>query len=423
MNTLYTVYRAKRIIALGREKQARGLQSLEAPFEVLEDAVIISRGGVIEAVEPYVAYRRRSLRQVDFTDFGEACLAPGLINAHCHLELSYLAGETLSGHGFAAWMGSLLEALRAPLPDADKQGITKVLLDACSVALRAMSGFGIAHVGDVGSRFTALTHQAALALAREQGRPYPLTHFLEVLGFTGSETEGKLPPTLAAHGYAPLCAADLPESCYEHCAISGHALYSTRPEGLRAALEWCVAHQRPFSLHLAESEEEEECLRRGQGALYDFLARTILPEDWTAPGCGAVARARQLGLLGPRTLAIHCVQCSADDIALLAGSGSRVCLCPSSNEYIGVGLAPGRAMAEAGIPLCLGTDGLSSNHDLDLRRDMAALCEQQGLSPRAALRLATVNGAEILGLQHLGTLEPGKAACFSLWKDPWWMVD
>ena len=432
MNASHNAYRAKCIIALGREKQARALRSLDAPVRALENAVLLTRGGRIEAVETYAAYRRRAHQNIAFTDLGEVCMAPGLINAHCHLELSHLAGKTASGQGFAVWLRSLVallrESLGEPLPggpgSVSGSNIPQVALQA--LYLRTLSealDAGTAHMGDVGGRYALLTWQAARRAALERDMPHPLTHFLEVLGFSppedGALSAGgalpALPRAIAAQGYAPSCAATLPEDAYPHCALSGHALYSTAPEGLRAALAWCGERDRPFSLHLAESQEEEECLRRGSGALYDFMAASLLPSGWSAPGLGAVEYAGRLGLLTPQTLAVHSVQCSGADIERLARAGAAVCLCPGSNAYIGVGKAPALAMAGAGITLCLGTDGLSSNHDLDMRRELALLRDTYGFSPQAALRVATVNGAAVLGLPLLGTLEPGKAACFSLW--------
>lgn len=416
----YKICRAKYIIPLVQEKQALGQKALDAPLAVYDDAVLVTRGGIVEAVESYASYRR-SGRRGAFIDLGDVCLAPGLINAHCHLELSSLAGKTLSGHGFAAWMRSLVAALHEPLhKDGQAVGDDAARAEACAKALCDMADAGVAHVGDVGSRFTRMVHLAGLALARERDMPYPLTHFLEVLGFmpeSGPEPGAQaLPEAIAAGGYTPACVGDLPEDVYRHCAVSGHALYSTAPEGLRAALDWCERHERPFSLHLAESEEEEQCLEYGRGALHALLAPVMLPRGWAAPGQRAVAYAERLGLLTPRTMAVHCVQCSDTDIERIARAGASVCLCPRSNAYIGVGRAPAGKMARAGIRLCLGTDGLSSNHDLDLRRDVEALCADHDFSPQAALRVATVNGAAVFGRLNLGALEPGKAACFSLWE-------
>jgi len=273
----------------------------------------------------------------------------------------------------------------------------------------------VVHVGDIGSRNTRMVCEAAGTARAERGLPYPVTHFLEAFGFGPPENAGAVPGLVDAGGYTPLCAAAVPDNGLEHCAVAGHALYSTGPEAMRAALKWCVLHDKPFSMHLAESEEEEEALRRGTGPLHDIFRSGVLPREWKAPGMGSVAYADSLGLLTPGTLAVHCVQCSAADIAIFAERGTAVCLCPRSNAYIGVGAAPASHMAEAGVLLCVGTDGLSSNHDLDLRMEVTALCDTHGFSPFAALRTATVNGAAVFGLQTQGTLEPGRHAAFSLW--------
>jgi hypothetical protein len=305
-------------------------------------------------------------------------------------------------------MRALLPLLGQPV-NAEELG---AVLDA--VFLACFRG-GTAHVGDVGSRSPVLVAKAAAAFAISFGAPYPVTHLLELFGFSPPET-GLAPvsPFPAAEGFTPPSAAMMPPERYRDCAVSGHALYSTAPEALRAASRWCAEHGRPFSMHLAESLEEEQCLRQGAGALYDLLLPRVLPAGWEAPGLRPVAYAARLGLLGSRTLAVHTVHCDASDIALLAGSGASACLCPRSNSFIDVGTAPAKAMAEAGIPLCLGTDGLSSNHDLDMNKEMLAAADRYGLSFPAVLRMATLNGAHALGLNHLGSLCPGRAARFAV---------
>jgi cytosine/adenosine deaminase-related metal-dependent hydrolase len=227
-----------------------------------------------------------------------------------------------------------------------------------------------------------------------------------------------LPPELAANGYAPAVAATLPRSRYKDCAIAGHALYSTSPEALGAAHAWCLDNKKTFSLHLAEFPEETELLLHGRGALYDYIPGVLLPGDWQPPRERPVVYAHALGLLGPQTLAIHCTQCTSEDVAVLASTGTSCCLCPRSNEYIGTGEAPAREMADAGILLCLGTDGLSSNDDLDITKEMNVAGKRWGFSRRAQLRMVTVNAAHALGISaRLGSLEPGKSAFFSVFSE------
>ena len=118
-----------------------------------------------------------------------------------------------------------------------------------------------------------------------------------------------------------------------------------------------------------------------------------------------------LGLLGAGTLAVHCVHVDAAEAALLAHGDTAVCLCPRSNANLAVGAAPVEMLAHAGVLLCLGTDGLSSNSDLDVRKEAVALRRRWGLPAEALIRMLTVNGVAALGLDdRLGRLYPGSMA-------------
>ena len=140
----------------------------------------------------------------------------------------------------------------------------------------------------------------------------------------------------------------------------------------------------------------------------------VLPEDWAVPHLRPVAYARRLDLLGPGTLAVHGVQLEPAEVTALAASGSALCLCPRSNEYLAVGTASVAALLESGLLCCLGTDGLSSNTDLDVRQEAVFLRERLDVAPQALIRCLTVNGAAALGLAGYGRLEPGSRAVFSV---------
>ena len=111
---------------------------------------------------------------------------------------------------------------------------------------------------------------------------------------------------------------------------------------------------------------------------------------------------------------MHGVQLDAREMRALAASGAALCLCPRSNRHLGVGEAPLAAAVESGVLCCLGTDGLSSNTDLDVRQEAVALRESCDASPEALLRLLTVNAAQALRLSRAGRLEPGQPGCFSV---------
>jgi cytosine/adenosine deaminase-related metal-dependent hydrolase len=121
-----------------------------------------------------------------------------------------------------------------------------------------------------------------------------------------------------------------------------------------------------------------------------------------------------LGLLHPRLIAAHCVQVDAADIDLLARSGTHVAVCPRSNRNLRVGIPPAPAMREAGVRLCLGTDSLASAPSLELIDDAVALHQEfPSLEPAAILHMATLGGAEALGLADLGAIAPGKRAALA----------
>ncbi|MCI5116267.1 MAG: hypothetical protein D3912_15925, partial [Candidatus Electrothrix sp. AX1] len=127
---------------------------------------------------------------------------------------------------------------------------------------------------------------------------------------------------------------------------------------------------------------------------------------------GSGSYLHQHDLLDSKTLCVHCIHVTDMEIDLLRQSKAKVCLCPGSNRYLGVGIAPVEKYLNKGILPALGTDSLTSNPELSLWREMRLLAEDHpAVKPRDILRMATLGGAEALGLdRQLGSLEAGKAA-------------
>nr|WP_043795416.1 amidohydrolase family protein [Solidesulfovibrio fructosivorans] len=352
----------------------------DGPPERLDDGAVVLTGRRVLDVGP----RRRVLAGFSgpVVDCGPATLVPGLINAHVHLELSRLRGLSPRGQGFAAWAAWLMrQDLSPPSPE---------ILDA---AVSEMAEAGTGAVIDVGSRAGPAV---AKALARG-GLSGLVCH--EYFGFRRLPPADIPPELQAAVAGAPGLDA----------APSGHALYSTSPENLRRAREACLRLGAPFCLHLAEQAGETALLATGEGELAELLRGRVLPRDWRAPGRSPVAEARSQGLLGPSTLAVHAVWLDAADKKLLAASGTAVCLCPRSNAVIGVGTADAPGLLAAGVPLCLGTDSLASNDDLDLWNEVRALLAAHPDFPGGqALSALTATPARLLGRERdLGLLAPG----------------
>ncbi len=360
------------------------------PAGTISDGMMViaqtDSGPRIQDIGPYHILKKSWTGPV--RDLGDVTVCPGLINCHTHLELSHLAKTTQAGQGFAAWADSLHQAMRASQPDPTAISRTiEEVQNTGTVFVADMAGFGAAPLAET--------------LQKKQ-----LDHLLVVQLFGFAPPRGE---ELWTPGYAK----SLPEEYAEHhLAYAGHSLYSTHPKTLQLVKKWCRDHNRPFALHLAESPEEVELLQTGRGELAERLRTSgMLPKNFKAPGRTPVAYADHLGLLDEHTLCIHCVHVSDEDIAHLADRKCTVALCPRSNEYIGVGRAPWHKLKAAGVPLCLGTDGLTSNTDLDLRNEIRFLLEAGDVfTTNEVMEMATVNGANALELQEKCTLKQGAHA-------------
>lgn len=182
--------------------------------------------------------------------------------------------------------------------------------------------------------------------------------------------------------------------------VEPHALYTCSPALLRDAQKIADEYHLMLGVHLLENQSE-----RGQ-----------LQEKF---GKGAVAFLEEIGCLNERLLAFHCVCLSADDMKLFAKYGVKVSHNPASNMKLASGIAPVPDMLKAGITVGLGTDGCASNNTLDMIREMstaAKLHKVARLDPtvmdaQTVVRMATINGAKALGMDHLtGSLAVGKKA-------------
>jgi 5-methylthioadenosine/S-adenosylhomocysteine deaminase len=183
-------------------------------------------------------------------------------------------------------------------------------------------------------------------------------------------------------------------------AVFAHAPYTCSAATLQGAKKLAREQGVPFFIHVAETREEWKQMQELHG---------------TTP----VRYLESLGVLDRDTVCVHCIWLDAEDIELLARSGAGVATCVSSNMKLGAGIAPVAEMAASGITVSLGTDSSASNNRLDLFHEMT-LCaklhkvhhhDPTVLPARQVLRMATINGAAVLGLtDRIGSLAPGKCA-------------
>jgi cytosine/adenosine deaminase-related metal-dependent hydrolase len=323
-------------------------------------------------------------------DLGPGILLPGLVNAHCHLELSHLAGRLSGDGGLVPWVEGVV-ASRGRFAEEDVRAAT-------SSAIRFLQERGTVAVGDVSN---ALGHLDLLSASRLSA-----VVFLELLAWDPAKAESVL--AFAEQRRAEVAASLRPGL---EVRLAAHAPHSVSP----ALLGLLAEGGGPAAVHLAESPDETAFLAGGGGAWPAFLERRGLGHvAFAPPGLSPVRYADRLGLLHPRLVAAHGVQVDAVDREILARRGVHVVLCPRSNRHLGVGAADVPALLASGVRLALGTDSLASAETLDVLDDAALLHRQFPEVDAAALvRLATLGGAQALGFDHLGAIAPGKQAALA----------
>lgn len=182
-----------------------------------------------------------------------------------------------------------------------------------------------------------------------------------------------------------------------------------------------VAPCSPFSV-TPELMRESAALARHYGvALHTHLAETTDEEAFCIEmfGMPPLAYAESVGWVGPDVWFAHAVHLSESEISRMAETDTGAAHCPASNMRLGSGIAPITEYRTAGIRVGLGVDGSASNDGNDLLGEarlalLLARVRRQGMMPvRAALELATIGGARVLGRDDIGTLTPGKAADFA----------
>ena len=335
--------------------------------------------------------------EAEVRDLTDAVILPGLVNAHTHLELSWMKDDPPRGDDYVAWLGDLLRRRDAVAPDQGRE--------AAEETLRQMAARGTVAVGDV-------ANEAWIAAVIARSGLHAIV-FHELYGLRAGDAE-KVLEEAATRLEQWSADPDVKDAGKRvRIALTPHAPHTTSTQLLRALAGRSEACGDPLTIHVAESDAEAALLRNGSGPLRDlFRERGFWDDDWQAPGASPVGYLHRLGVFSRRTLAVHCVHLDQQDHSLLQARRVTVVTCPRSNERLGVGTAPIQKLLKEGIPVALGTDSLASNPDLDLFAEMAALIgAHEGLSPAPVLRMATLNGARALALDdRLGSIEVGKLA-------------
>lgn len=348
----------------------------------IENGAVLVAANRILAVGGWPALRARHSGAV--LDLGETLLLPGLVNAHCHLDYTRMAGLFPPPRSFCDWVKLITtEKLQWSFSD-----FAQSWLAGAQMLVRT----GTTTVGDI---------EAVPTLLPEVWHATPLRvmSFLEMTGIRGRRD----PDAILAE------AVDTIESLRHGRSTAGlspHAPYSTLPRLMKRC--GAVARRRRWRVvtHVAESALEFEMFRHARGEMYEWLKRS----ERDMSDCGGVSPVQHLartGLLGKNLLATHANYLARGDALLLARHGVSVVHCPRSHDYFGHAPFPCRTLARAGVNLCLGTDSLATvrnfppqDFELNLFHELRAFAKRHpGVSPETIVRMATINAAQALGLR------------------------
>jgi cytosine/adenosine deaminase-related metal-dependent hydrolase len=325
---------------------------------------------------------------------GNVAILPALVNAHTHLELSYLHERVPPSTSFIEWVMALM-ALRRNYPDPAERAI----IDAARHAISRARASGTGLFGDVSNTLVTvpLLHDARM----------PARVFYELIGFSH--------PDPAARVREARVAADAVHRDSEvRVSLAPHAPYSVSPALFMAIRDDVDAHPEAVTtVHLGESAAEVELLLKGTGPARVMLERLgVWTDDWQIPGVSPTDYVAGLGFLGPDVLVVHGVQFTGEDLARVKTAGSPLVSCPRSNAYVGVGAPPVESFYAAGVPVAFGTDSLASVADLNMFAEIAEARRIAAAVPaRELLRSATLTGAQALRYDNeYGSIETGKRA-------------
>ena len=317
----------------------------------------------------------------ELVDCNGDIIMPGMVNAHCHMAMSVFRGL---GEDVDDRLYRYILPLERKFVSPDMVRIGSALS-----ALEMIQG-GVTSVADMYYFETEVGDVCAEAGLRA------------IVGQTLADFD---PPDHASFDEGFARVEELVDRFSGHPlvtpSIAPHAPYSTGREVMARIAQWSADHPEvPVQMHLAESTLEVKWAQETHGK-------------------STVAVTAEAGLLKPGLICAHCLQLDDSDIALMAEREVRVATNPRSNGKAGRGIAPVEKMRKAGLPVGIGSDGAMSGNTLDLFSQFAPVSmfakllagSRKPLPAREVVRMATIEGARALGLDHrTGSLVPGKEA-------------
>jgi formiminoglutamate deiminase len=325
---------------------------------------------------------------------------PGLANGHSHAFHRALRGRTHRGKGdFWSWRDLMYQVAAVLDPDRYLELAAATYAEMALAGITAVGEFHYLHHDPAGRPY-ADPNRMGEALAEAAGRAGIRLTLLDTCYLRGGLDGRPLAGVQVrfgdgdADGWAARAGA-LHDRPGLRVGAAVHSVRAVDPAAMATVAAWAAARDAPLHLHLSEQRAENEaCL--------------------AATGRTPTALASSAGVLGPRTTAVHATHLSGEDVARLGATGTTACFCPTTERDLADGVGPARALADAGSPLCLGSD---SHAVTDLFEEARAVELDERLAtgrrghhrPADLLTAATGSGMDALAWDA-GRLAPGRLA-------------
>jgi cytosine/adenosine deaminase-related metal-dependent hydrolase len=377
-------------------RHARLLVTMDAGRREIADGAVFVRDDAIEAVGKSADLPSHADEVIDAHD---QIVVPGLVNTHHHMYQT-LTRALVQDNELFGWLQGLYPIWANLTPEmvrvSTQTAMAELLLSGCTTSSDHL------YIYPNGVRLDDSiegAHQIGMRFHAARG------------SMSVGQSKGGLPPD----GVVEDEAAILKET--------QRLIERWHNPGRFAMQRIVVAPCSPFSVSRELMRDSALLAREHRVSLHTHLAENDNDIAYTREkfGCTPAEYAESLGWVGPDVWCAHCVKLDAPGIGLFARSGTGVAHCPCSNMRLASGIAPIRAMRDAGVSVGLGVDGAASNdagHMLGEAR-MAMLLQRvahgaekgpSAMSAREALEIATLGGAKVLNRDDIGTLAPGMAA-------------
>ncbi|MFO1518737.1 MAG: amidohydrolase family protein [bacterium] len=344
--------------------------------------------------------------QAEKIDLGDAVMMPGLINAHCHLELGKSPPYDLSVYtepsgepNFIRWLIRLSQYQDDLKPQEKRAAIQE--------GLKTLLRSGVTAVGDL------TTYEGAMACYEESG--LRVVTYPEVMNLNRKLSQERFESALAFIDEA--VSKTRPKV---KVGLAPFAPYTLSKNLLKIFYQHIKQLAIPLQIHTSESFAEMEFFYDSKGDIANHLfphvgwGESLPPPHQKTP----IQYLNSIEFLEVKPALVGCVHLGPTDLSLIAHSGSTVVYCPRANETLRLGKAPLRKILSHKIPVAFGSESLACNQSLSLWEEMRSALELNSQDPEPltaeeALRMATLGGACSLSWQKdLGSLEKGKYADF-----------